>query len=165
MHSMWRTGIRSGVVMLSIVLGVSVAHVSAQDAKARLGTWKLNVEKSKYGAGQQPPQSLTMKIEAAGEGEKVMTEGTNASGAATKTEYTAQFDGKDYPLTGSQNADKLTMKRVDAKTVERVFKKGDAVALTSTQVLSADGKMMTTTVKGTNAQGQSVDNVQVWDKQ
>ena len=65
-----------------------------------------------------------MKIEAAGEGEKATTEGVNAAGTATKTEYTAQYDGKDYPITGSQTADTVALKRIDARTIERTDKKG-----------------------------------------
>ena len=36
---------------------------------------------------------------------------------------------------------------------------------TSTRVPSEDGKTMTVTTKGTNAQGQATNNVTVWDKQ
>lgn len=164
MQTLWRTVVLGVVVMLGVVLSAGITPVAAQQGNARVGTWKLNVEKSKYAAGQAP-QSLTMKIEAAGEGEKVTTEGVNATGTPTKTEYTAKFDGTDAPLTGSQNADKVSLKRVDAQTIERTFKKGDKVAVTSTQVLSADGKTLTNTVKGTDAQGKPLDNVQVWEKQ
>ena len=54
---------------------------------------------------------------------------------------------------------------IDARTMERTDKKGDKVVATSTRVVSEDGKTMTVTVKGTNAQGQAVDNVTVWEKQ
>ncbi len=37
--------------------------------------------------------------------------------------------------------------------------------ITSTQAVSTHGKTLTNTVKGTNAQGETLDNVQVWDKQ
>ena len=78
-----------GVVgALGVVLGAGLVCVAAQASNPRIGTWKLNVEKSKYSPGPAP-QSLTMKIEAAGEGEKATTEGVNAAGTATKTEYTA----------------------------------------------------------------------------
>lgn len=164
MQAICRARVLGVVVALGVVFGVSLMSVSAQESNPRLGMWKLNVEKSKYTSGQ-PPQSSMMKIEAAGQGEKVTTEGVNATGAPTKTEYTAQFDGKDAPLTGSQNVDMVSLKRVDARTMERTFKKGDKVMLTSTQVISADGKTMTNTVKGTDAQGQAMDNMQVWEKQ
>ena len=106
-----------------------------------------------------------MKIEASGQGETATTEGVNAEGAATKVEYTAQFDGKDYPLTGSQTADKTSLKRIDARTIERTDKKGEKVVATSSRVVSEDGKTMTVTTTGTNAQGQAMNNVTVWEKQ
>jgi hypothetical protein len=152
------------VVTLGVVLGAGSGRVSAQASDPRIGTWTLNVEKSKYNPGPAP-QRVTLKIEASGQGEKYTTEGVNAAGTATKTEYTAQYDGKDYPLTGSQTADTVSLKRIDARTIERTDKKGDKVVTTITQVLSQDGKTMTSTVKGTNAQGQAVDNVIVWEKQ
>ena len=164
MGAIWRAVVLGVVVTLGVVLGAGLTRVSAQASDARIGTWKLNVAKSKYSPGPAP-QSVTMKVEASGQGEKATTEGVNAAGAATKTEYTANYDGKDYPMTGSQNADMVSLKRVDARTMERTDKKGDKVVLTSTRVVSEDGKTMTVTTKGTNAQGQAVDNVTVWEKQ
>jgi hypothetical protein len=164
MHSMWRAVVLGVVVTLGVVLGAGIVRVSAQASDARIGTWKLNVAKSKYSPGPAP-QSLTVKVEAAGEGEKATTEGVNADGTPTMTQYTANFDGKDSPLIGSQNADKVSLKRIDARTTERTDKKGDKVVQTLTRVVSQDGKTMTVTVKGTNAQGQAVDNVVVFEKQ
>jgi len=126
--------------------------------------WKLNVAKSKYSPGPAP-QSLTVKVEASGQGEKVTNEGVNADGTPTMTQYTANFDGKDYPLTGSQIADKVSLKRIDARTTVRTDKKGDKTVQTLTRVVSQDGKTMTVTIKGTNAQGQAVDNVLDFEKQ
>jgi hypothetical protein len=47
----------------------------------------------------------------------------------------------------------------DARTTERTDKKGGKVAQTITRVVSQDGKTMTATVKGTNAQGQAVNRI------
>jgi hypothetical protein len=160
-----RRAVMLGVmVTLGVVLGASLGDVSAQASNPRSGTWKLNLAKSKYDPGPAP-QSNTMKIEASGDGEKATTEGVNAAGAPTKTEYTAQYDGKDYPMTGSQNADMVSLKRIDARTMERTDKKGEKVVVTSTRVISEDGKTMTVTTTGTNAQGQAMNNVTVWEKQ
>ena len=153
------------LVALGVVLVVAdIVSVSAQASDPRVGTWKLNVAKSTFSPGPAP-RSNTMKIEASGQGETATTEGVNAEGAATNVAYTAQFDGKDSPLTGSPTADKTSLKRIDARTTERTNKKGETVVGTITQVLSEDGKTMTATVKGTNAQGQAVNNVTVWEKQ
>jgi hypothetical protein len=164
MASSWRAVMLGVMVTLGVVLGASLVRVSAQASNPSIGTWKLNVEQSKYSPGPAP-QSQTMTIEAAGDGEKATTEGVNAAGTATMTQYTAQYDGKDYPMTGSQNVDTVALKRIEARTLERTDKKGDKVVGTLTRVVSEDGKTMTVTLKGTNAQGQAVNNVIVWEKQ
>ena len=164
MQTSWRALAFGVAVVLVAVLGADIERLSAQASDPRIGTWKLNVAKSKYSPGPAP-QSLTGKVEASGEGETATTEGVNADGTPTMTQYTANFDGKDYPLTGSQNADTVSLKRIDARTTERTDKKGDKVVQTLTRVVSQDGKTMTVTVKGTNAQGQAVDNVVVFEKQ
>src|SRR6266404_1110062 len=152
------------LISFAVVLGVGFVSVSAQTTDPRIGTWKLNVAKSQISPGP-PPQGLTVKVEPSGQGEKVATEGVNADGTRTATQYTANFDGKDYPLTGSQVADTVSLKRVDARTTERTDKKGGTVAQTIRRVVSADGKMMNVTVKGKNAQGQEMSNVVVFEKQ
>jgi hypothetical protein len=164
MHSHWRTLTLGVVLALGAVLGADIANLSAQASDPRIGTWKLNVAKSKYSPGPAP-QSLTVNVEPSGQGEKVTTEFVNADGTRTTTEYTAKFDGKDYPLTGSQIADTVSLKRSNARTTVRTDKKGGTVAQTLRRVVSKDGKTMTVTTKGTNAQGQAVNNVAVFEKQ
>jgi hypothetical protein len=111
------------------------------------------------------PQSLTVKVEPAGQGEKVTAEFVNADGTRATTVYTANFDGKDSPLTGSQIDNTVALTRVDARTTVRTDKKDGKVVQTLTRVVASDGKTMTVTGKGTNAQGQAVNNVIVFDKQ
>jgi len=152
------------VLALGGVLGVGVVSLSAQGSDPRIGTWKLNVAKSKYNPGPAP-QSLTVIVEPSGQGEKVTTEFINADGTRTTVQYTANFDGKDYPLTGSQIADTVSLKRIDARTTERTDKKGGTVAQILRRVVSQDGKTMTATTKGKNAQGQAVNSVLVFEKQ
>jgi hypothetical protein len=163
MHLRWRTAMLV-IVALAGVLGAEIIAVSAQAADPRIGTWKMNAAKSKYDPGP-PPQSLTVKVEPAGQGEQVTAEFVNADGSRTTTMYTANFDGKDSPLTGSQLANTVALKRVDARTTVRTDKKDGKVIQTLTRVVAQDGKTMTVTGKGTNAQGQPVNNVVVFDKQ
>jgi len=158
----WTLGV---VLAIGVVLGIGVVDLSAQMNDPRIGTWKLNVAKSTYSPGPAP-QSLMVKVEAAGQGEKVTADFVNADGTRTTTLYTANFDGKDSPLTGSlAGVDMVSLKRIDAQTTERTDKKGDKVVQVLARVVSPDGKTMTVTTKGTNAQGQAVNNVAVYDKQ
>ncbi len=151
-------------LMAGVILWGNAAW--AQAADPLIGTWKLNVEKSTYSPGP-PPKSLTVKIEAVENGEKVTADGVRADGQPIRVEYTAKYDGKDYPIKGSaMGADTVSLKRIDASTTERTDKAKDGkVVYTLTRKVSSDGKMMTATGKGTNPQGQAVNNVAVVEKQ
>ena len=165
MHSIWRALTLGAIVTLAVLLGADVASLSAQAADPRVGTWKLNLAKSKYDPGPAP-QSQTLKVEASGKGEKITSEVVAADGKRTTTTYTANFDGKDYPISGSAlGADKVSLKRIDARTSERTDKKNGKPVVTIRRVVSADGKTMTATSKGTNAEGKPMNNVAVFEKQ
>ena len=75
------------------------------------------------------------------------------------------YDGKDYPFTGSPDADSIALRRVDANTTEATLKKMGKVSLTTKAVVSADGKTRTLTTTGTDRRGQKVNNVAVFEKQ
>ncbi len=151
----------SSALTLGVILGLAV--LSAQGTDPRVGSWQLNVAKSKYTPGPAP-KSQTLKIEAVGKGEKVTSESVSDTGAKTVTEYTADFDGKSHPLKGSAVADMVTLKRIDSHTTERVDSKGGKVVLTYQRSVSKDGKTMTVTIKGTDAEGQATSNVLVFEK-
>jgi len=156
------------VVMIA-VLALSVIVVYGADMFS--GTWKANVAKSKYSPGP-PPKSAMQKIDSVEGGFKLVAEGDNSEGKKNHNEYTVKFDGKDYPehpmLDGKPNpngADTISIKKIDDFTYEATTKKGGKVLTTTKNVVSKDGKMRTSTTTGTNAQGQNVNNVVVWEKQ
>src|ERR1700751_2010777 len=91
-----------------------------------LGTWKLNLAKSKYGT-VQPPKSLTRTVVAQGSGAKVTFEGVAADGSRIAYSYSTNYDGKDSPVSGvgqANGADTIAVKRVDANTSTSTLKKG-----------------------------------------
>ena len=149
---------------LIIVAVGSIFGLSAQATDPAIGTWKANLAKSKYRPGPAP-KSATVRFAPAGQGIEVWTEGVGATGTTTATHYTASYDGKEYPITGSQTTDTVSLRRIDRFTSERTDRKGGKVVATLTRVVAKDGKTMTITTKGTNAQGQAVNNVVVYDKQ
>jgi hypothetical protein len=146
---------------LVVTLAAAASGVQAQ-ADATVGTWKLNLAKTKYNAGQAP-KSTTLVIEAAGQGVKLTSNTVLADGSARKISYTATYDGKDAAVTGTPDYDTISLTKT-ANGSEGSRKKAGKVLQTFTRVVSADGKTMTVTSTGTNAAGK-VDNVQVYDKQ
>ena len=89
----------------------------------------------------------------------------DADGNKTSFEYTAKYDGKDYPVTGSDTIDMIALKRINDRTTEATLKKSGKVVSTARRVVSKDGKMLTLTITGTNAKGQKMKNIAVYDKQ
>src|SRR5262249_20499619 len=129
-----------------------------------IGTWKLNLAKSKFSPGPLP-KSQTVTYEAVGQGFKATIKITDAEGKPINFQYTANFDGKDYPVTGAPDWDMVAQKHIDANTVEFTRKKAGKVVSTATSVVSKDGKTRTTTEKGVNAKGEKISNTAVYDRQ
>jgi hypothetical protein len=150
---------------IPVVVAVLAAPLLAQAPDPQVGTWRLNVAKSTYSPGPTP-KSATTKIEAAGAGTKVVVDQSPADGAVRHWEFTANYDGNDAPITGNNpDADMIARTRVNANTVSSVLKKGGKVTTRQTSVVSPDGRTRTVTTTGTNAAGQAVNNVAVYDKQ
>jgi hypothetical protein len=156
---------KKSFVIAAAVLFVTLAwSVAAVAADQHSGTWKMNPAKSKYSPGPAA-KSVKLKIEADENGIKIDAEGTDGDGNHTHVAYDAKFDGKDYPVTGVANADTVSVKRVGADTIQATMKKGDQVVMTVTSKVPTDGKTRTSTFHGKDAQGRTVHNVVVYDKQ
>jgi hypothetical protein len=149
--------------MFAVVGILALSSLVYAQADPNVGTWKLNLAKSKYSAGQ-PPKSATVVVAAAGQGIKVSADTVLADGSPRKISYTASYDGKDSPVTGTPDYDSVAITR-SGNTIDGTRKKGGKTVQTFKTVVSADGKTRTTTTTGTNAAGEKVDNAQVYDKQ
>ena len=156
----------------SLVLSVACLGLSTflctqtfAQSDPQVGVWKLNVAKSKYTPGPAP-KSATTRIEAAGNGTKVIVDQELADGTSLHWEVTASYDGKDSPITGNNpNADMVSRTRINANTVQTIQKKGGKVVATQTSEVSTDGKTRTVTTKGVDGKGAPMNSVAVYEKQ
>jgi hypothetical protein len=150
-------------ITLFAVVGASAARAQSNPLT---GTWKLNLEKSKYEPGPAP-KSLTRTVDANAEGAKYSFEGVAADGKAIAYGFSVKFDGKDNAISGSMpsGADTIAAKRVDERHFAASVKKGGKEIGTSKVSVSADGKTTTVESTGTSASGAKVHEVQVFDKQ
>lgn len=146
-----------------LAIAAPIALASAQASDPAIGTWELNLAKSTYSAGGAP-KSQTRTYVATAKGYKFTSKGVGADGKPTSTEFTVHFDGKYVPVTGNPAMDSIMVKRVNASTIKASQKKGNAVAIRTTRVISKDGKTLTSTAKGKNAAGKAYTNVEVFDK-
>jgi hypothetical protein len=151
-------------ILQKFVLGIAITVTGAFAADNSLGTWKLNMEKSKF-SPSAPVKSLTATREATDDGVKVTTTGERADGTPINGSYTAKYDGKEYPVTGAPY-DSIAIKQVNENTFTTVQKNsGTKYNTTARAVISKDGNTMTVTVRGTGADGSRVSNTMVYDKQ
>jgi len=151
-----------GALVVCAVMVFSSSVVLAADNW--LGTWKLNVGRSKYSPGPAP-KSLTLKYEASQGGTTLTTDGVNAADKATHMTYTSKFDGKDVPWEGNPDADMASPKRIDANSYENTWKKGGKVTVNAKVVVSKDGKTLTVSQTGKNAKGETVKTTSVFERQ
>jgi hypothetical protein len=159
-----RTGHAHPLAVVAAGLVILVAGTAlAQSSNSSLGTWKLRGAMPNF-LGADSPTSVIQKYEAAGTGVKATLEVMGVNGALAHLEFSGDYDGKDNPITGSgQVRDVVALTRLDANTVRLVHKRDGTVVLTETAVVSSDGKTMTIT--NTNAQGNPVKGMAVWDRQ
>src|SRR6266849_4856485 len=148
---------RTILVVVMLIGVLTLPHTLLGQTQASwVGTWKLNLAKSKYSPGP-PPKSSTVKVEPWENGLKTTTDVVTAQGEARHIEVSGKFDARDNPITGNPNADTDAFRRVNAHSYV-TFAKKDGKATTTTRVeISTDGKTRTTRTTGKNAQGQDVD--------
>ena len=146
-----------------LFVGFAGLELLAQAADPLVGTWELNLAKSKF-MSATPVRSSTRTFVQDGDVIKYTNRGINADGKPYLVQFTGRYDGKDYPITGSLESDTIVLKRIDRFTTETVQKKAGKEVVHNRRVVSADGKSYTQTSRSTNAKGETVTNIMVFDK-
>jgi hypothetical protein len=147
---------------LTLALCSVATQTTAQLVDPLVGTWTLNVAKSKFDPGP-PAKSGTVRFERAGMGLRVVADLTDAKNVTAHTEYTANFDGRDYPIKGVPDVDSVMLRRLSVSSSERIDKKGGKVMQTFTRTVSPDGRTLTVTQKS-EVQGHVVNNVLIFER-
>jgi hypothetical protein len=138
---------------------------AAQAPDPNVGSWRVELSKSKYNPPNLAPKSTMVKSSAAGKGLNVVVDIVDNTGKPLHYEYTVTYDGQDSKVKGDPNRDTTAMKRIDDLTFEQTNKKDGKVTTVSRLAYAKDGKSRTQTTTGTNPQGQKIDNTVVWIKQ
>jgi len=158
---------RSSSIFAVAVVCLALAGSMLADSTALVGTWKLNLDKSKFPAGQAP-KSLTRTVSADGDTLTYKFEGAGADGAALTYGFATKLDGKDSEVTGTgmpYGADHIAIKQQNSHMTTATLKKGGKIVGTSSATVSHDGKLLTLTTKGTDANGKPTKSVSIYDKQ
>jgi hypothetical protein len=146
----------------AMLLSFTIVLRAADDPIA--GTWKLNLAKSSVTAASTF-KSGTAKIESQQNGLKATSDMVSVQDDRIHTEFTAKYDGQDYPVIGDPYSNTIAIQRVDTNRVYATWKKDGRVVTVAENVISTDGKTWTETIVTRDAQGREIRIVAVYDKQ
>ena len=150
----------AAVAVLAVLMLALPVQLAAQANDALLGTWVLERGKSTFSGAV--PERRTMTFEKVAGGIRHTTE-TLQGEVTYRLQYVFQIDGKDYPADVQMPIASVSFKRIDANKVERSGKYQGQVVETVTYQLSAAGKVLTVTQKGSIG-GAEVTSTQVFDR-
>ena len=124
---------KSRLVALALAAVMAAGTFAAQaPANPRLGKWKMKSD-------NPAPFSNVMTYEPfGGNGMKMTVEAENAKGEKTLWWYTTEFDGKDMPVTGQENAT-TSVRRINDRINQIINKRNGKVTTVLYNILSADG--------------------------
>jgi hypothetical protein len=149
---------------VAVLAGLSLNSPSlfAQSKDAFLGKWTMDPDKSQFTPGPGP-FDRTMLFEMKNGSLHNLTSTKTANGGTTIIEYTAKFDGRDYPIDGT-GLDTVAIKRDDPSTIERTGKVRGMPSETCMMKIAPDGKTLTMTVKGAY-NGANYASTQIYKRQ
>ena len=157
------------VVLVAFVVSVTALpsvgavqfRATAEAPPQLIGTWRLNVARSKYSPG--PPMRSEMRVYTrSAEGVKGVVSRVYADGRAERFEYMANF-GKDIMVTGIPEYDSVTLRKVDDLTSDAVLSHAGNVYGVARRTIAADGRTMTITFDR-KSQEARVHNVAFYEK-
>jgi len=163
---------RRRAALISLVfIAATLPRAAAAQAPSLGGTWKLNAEKSKYEPAELGNTSGIVTYAFDGNNVSATIDQVNAKGQKIHIEYRATLDGADHPWKGTidgkpnETQDAVSFRQLNANTYHVENKLKGKVVTINHIVVADDGKTRTSTTTGTNAAGQKIHNVVVYDRQ
>jgi urease accessory protein UreH len=159
-------------LLATLTICLAMMGISSAQQDPFAGTWKLNVAKSKMQKATAS-QRETLILQVVDGEESVLTDAVTIDGEPEVMKYTARYDGKVY--TGATTIIGKTLKvqkmnvvlrKIDARTRERVSMDNGKVTSIARRVLSEDGKTLTSSIMTVDKDGkESVREIRVFERQ
>jgi len=149
--------------MIVAIVIFAVASFAAESPF--VGTWKVNVAKSKFTPGGPSLKSATVKTEADGAGLKSTVEAVDGNDRPINYVATTPLDGKPGTVTGSATVDSMSAKRVNDHTMTVTATKDGKTVYTDRRTVSKDGKTLTVRRSGVLPDGKKYESTIVAEKQ
>jgi hypothetical protein len=128
-----------------------------------LGVWKLNLARSRFNPGPAPRSQTRTYVETP-KGIQVTIRSVGANGRSSTIAFPERYDGRDYPVQGSEVADALALVRINDYMAEATMKHGSRVVASAKRLITDEGKTLVIDYKEPSPE-RPVDNELVYDKQ
>jgi hypothetical protein len=154
------------LILAAVTLSLLVRQPTSLAPNPRLGTWTLDLTKSKY-EGVEPPRSETRTYVAGPDGAVTLTATTVLADGSTQTvRYTAKYDSKDYPFSGPAG-DSISIRALDpsAFSTSSTVKRAGRAVQTALGIVAKDGKTMSYVTNGQDAAGKTIKTTRIYAKQ
>lgn len=154
------------LALVNVALLLPGAVTAAADAPdPAIGTWNLNLQKSKLDPSMPAVKSAVRTYTASPGGLTVSLQSVDASGAPHESGSAFTYDGKQHPVKGVTDYDTVAVTRVGSHESKSDLYRDGKVVGHLTRVVSKDGKTMTVTSDLTGAKGNKIHDVAVYDRQ
>ena len=154
------------ILVMALALAGSAIAIASDSSDPFIGSWTMNLAKSKYSKPSNAPRSETRSWEMTPEGMiHLHVEQVAADGTTITENSTYKRDGKTYPLTGLPNNDAIAVTQVSSHELRSTQLLKGKVVGHMTSVVSQDGKVLTMTITITTPAEGEQHNVRVYDKQ
>jgi hypothetical protein len=154
--------LQSGRVLLLLALSFSIGSSASAQSNPFVGTWQANLEKSARHENHQF-KSASMTFELDGDVLILKYLGINMAGKEEGSTRRLRPDNKEYPVEMAPGYVEVT-RYIGTNLLESTAKKDGQVAGLGTYEVSADGKVLTATVKGVDAKGREFQQVIIFDR-
>jgi hypothetical protein len=137
--------------------------LAAAEPDPILGVWKLNLARSRFNPGPAPRSQTRTYVETP-KGIQVTIRSVGVNGRSSTIEFPERYDGKDYPVHGSEVADALALVRTNEYMAEATMKHAGRVVATARRLITDEGKTLIISYQEPSSE-HPVDNQLVYDKQ
>ena len=150
-----------------LYLCVALAFASALFAADPFaGKWKLDLARTTT-TPENPSapraKEVTLIARDQGENREVIVDGINADGSPLKGGFTVPIKGGPGKVADDNDSyDGITLKYLGPTVHDLIYTKGDKAVARRHVEISQDGKIMTTTYKGADPQGNPITRIEVW---
>lgn len=154
---------------IAAISAIFIVSVAARPYDALLGKWQINLmnnstKETLFSPGFPVPKSQVLQFEPVGsDAIRYSEDTTGPDGSSRHVEYTAQMDGKDYPVSGDPYCDSVSLQRVKPFIIKGTCKKSGAQASSFTFILWGSGTLLYFESNGTR-DGMTYQNKVVYNK-